>query len=196
MAVEQVVEKILADAGAEAEKITSQARAKQQAAQAQFQAQLADYQKQTEALARNEAKDKRQRILAAARMDFKKQLLAAKREILDGVFAAAAEKFKNMPDDRYCRLISRLMADAVQTGDEEILVDKNDTRINYDFIKQVNRQLGSGFKGNLRLAEQRENLGSGFILKRGRIKTNVSIAVLLAQARESLEIDLAKQLFG
>jgi hypothetical protein len=47
----------------------------------------------------------------------------------------------------------------------------------------------------LKLSDERQNLGAGFILKRGKIKTNVSIDVLLDQARKELEIDLAKQLF-
>ncbi len=55
--------------------------------------------------------------------------------------------------------------------------------------------MGPGYKGNLRLSEQRQNLGGGFILRRGRIKNNVSLEILLAQARKELEIELAKELF-
>jgi vacuolar-type H+-ATPase subunit E/Vma4 len=47
----------------------------------------------------------------------------------------------------------------------------------------------------LSLSDQRDNLGGGFVLKRGKIKTNVSFEVLLAQARKDLEIELAKELF-
>ena len=47
----------------------------------------------------------------------------------------------------------------------------------------------------MRLSQQTQNIGGGFILKRGRIKTNVSIQVLIEQARKDLEIELAKGLF-
>ena len=36
----------------------------------------------------------------------------------------------------------------------------------------------------------------GFVLRRGKIRTNVSPAVLLGQARNDLVIDLAKTLFS
>jgi vacuolar-type H+-ATPase subunit E/Vma4 len=45
------------------------------------------------------------------------------------------------------------------------------------------------------LSDQRQELGGGFILKRGKIRTNVSFEVLLNQARKGLEIELAKELF-
>jgi vacuolar-type H+-ATPase subunit E/Vma4 len=55
--------------------------------------------------------------------------------------------------------------------------------------------LGPDGKRNLRLADERHDFGGGFILKRGKIKNNVSFDVLLAQARRDLEIELAKELF-
>jgi vacuolar-type H+-ATPase subunit E/Vma4 len=87
------------------------------------------------------------------------------------------------------------MLDAVETGDEEVIVDHNEKHIDQEFIKQINRRLGPGYKGNLRLSQQKNNLGGGFILKRGKIKNNVSFKVLLARARKELEIELAKDLF-
>jgi vacuolar-type H+-ATPase subunit E/Vma4 len=45
------------------------------------------------------------------------------------------------------------------------------------------------------LSDERQDLGGGFILRRGKIKTNVSFEVLLDQARKELEIELAKELF-
>ncbi len=82
-----------------------------------------------------------------------------------------------------------------ETGDEEVIVDNNETRIDHEFIKMVNRELGPGYKGNLRLAGDRQNLGAGFILRRGKINNNVSLNVLLSQAKKELEIELAKDLF-
>jgi hypothetical protein len=92
--------------------------------------------------------------------------------------------------------MTKLILEAVETGDEEVIVDKSETRIDQKFIKQINRRLGPGYKGNLRLSDETDNLGAGFILRRGRIKHNVSIEVLLTQARKDLEIELAKELFG
>ena len=191
----QVVEKILADAKAEAEKIRKQAEENEAAEQAKLAEQLDEYKKQTAILAKKAGEDEESHILAAARMDIAKQLLAEKRKILDEVFEQAHEQLQNLPDEEYRTLCTKLMLEAVETGAEEIVVDKNEKRINQDLINQVNRQLSSKGKGELKLSDQKQNIGAGFILKRGQIKTNVSLDVLLDQARKELEIDLAKELF-
>ena len=129
-------------------------------------------------------------------MDIGKEFLAEKRGILDEVFAQAREQLRNLPDKEYCEVMTKRMLEAVETGDEEVIVDTNENRIDQKFVKQLNRELGPGFKGNLRLAEQKQDIGGGFILRRGKIKNNVSLEVLLAQARDALEVELAKELFA
>jgi V/A-type H+-transporting ATPase subunit E len=191
----QVVDKILADAKAEAQKIKKQTDAAEAAEQTKLNEQLNEYKKQTEILAKKAGEDEESHILAAARMDIAKQLLAEKRKRLDEVFEQARQQLQNLPEQDYRGLCKKLMLEAVETGDEEVIVDKNDNRINQDFIDQVNRQLSSKGKGELKLSEHKQDIGAGFILRRGKIKTNVSLDVLLEQARKELEIDLAKELF-
>jgi V/A-type H+-transporting ATPase subunit E len=195
MGVEEVVEKILADAKAEAEKIKKQADQKESAEKEKLALQLDEYGKQTQAIAEKAGKDKKSHLLAAARMQIAKDLLTEKRKILDEIFARAKNKLQKLPDQEYKKIMTKLMLNTVETGDEEVIVDKNETRIDHSFIKDINRKLGPGYKGNLRLSEQKADLGAGFILKRGKIKNNVSIEVLLAKARKELEIELAKELF-
>ncbi|HUT29033.1 MAG TPA: V-type ATP synthase subunit E [Sedimentisphaerales bacterium] len=195
MEAQQVTEKILADANAEADKIKKEADEKRADEQAKADEQMQDYKKQTEALAQKAAQDKKLHLLASARMDIAREFLAEKRKILDEVFSQARAQLLNLPDDDYRRLCSKLMNAAVETGDEEVIIDKNERRIDQEFIKQINRELGPGYKGNLRLSDERRNIGAGFILKRGKIKNNVSLDVLLDRARKGLEIDLAKELF-
>lgn len=195
MEAEQVVEKILADAKAEADKIKKQAEDQDAAEQAKLTEQLNEYKKQTEILAKKAGEDEKSHILAAARMDIAKEYLAEKRKILDEVFEQARQQLQNLPDEEYRTLIKKLILDAVETGDEEVIIDTNENRIDHEFIKQINRELSSGYKGNLRLSDQRQDLGAGFILKRDKVRINVSIEVLLNQARKELEIELAKDLF-
>ena len=195
MNAENVIAKILADAGAEAEKIKRQAQEKQAAEQAKLDEQLRQYQKQTDALAQKAAEDEKSHLLAAARMQIAKELLTEKRKILDEVFEQVRRRLLNLPDDQYRRLIADLMISAVETGNEEVILDRDENRIDQELIDQVNRQLAGNNKGNLKLAGQRQELGGGFILKRGKIRANVSFEVLLSQARKELEIELAKELF-
>jgi V/A-type H+-transporting ATPase subunit E len=195
MEAEQVVEKILADARAEAEKIRKQADEKEAAEQAKLTEQLDKYNEQTDVLAGKAGEDEKSHILAAARMDIAMQLLAEKRKILDEVFVQARNQLRKLPDDQYRRLCTKLMLEAVETGDEEVVVDTKEVRIDQELIKEINRELGPGYKGNLRLSNEKQDIGAGFVLKRGKIKTNVSVDVLLDQARKELEIELARELF-
>jgi V/A-type H+-transporting ATPase subunit E len=195
MEAEQVVEKILADARAEADKIKKQADDNETGEQNKLSQQLDEYKKQTGILAKQAGEDKQSHILAAARMNIAKEYLAEKRKILDEVFEQARQQLQNLPDKEYHALIKKLLLEAVETGDEKVVVDTNEGRIDHEFIKQINRELGPGFQGNLKLSDERQDLGAGFILKRGKINTNVSIEVLLDLARKELEIQLAKELF-
>lgn len=193
---QQVVEKILADAKAEAERITKEAEEKESLEQTKLNRHLQEYKNQTEVFADRAGKDEKSHILATARMEIAGELLAEKRKILDEVFSRARRQLQNLPDEEYRKLITKLMLDAVQTGEEEVVVDKNENRIDQQFINLVNQRLGSAKKGNLKLSQERQDIEGGFILRRGRIKTNVSFDVLLDRARSELEIELAEELFS
>ena len=195
MDAQQVKDKILADASAEAENIKAEANKKEAQLQAAFDKELAEYNQQTEELAKKEGEEKKSHLLAQARMDIAKEYLAEKRKILDEVFNKTAEMLKNHSDDNYRMLMSNLMLKAVETGDEEVVVDTNENRIDNGFIKEINKQLGNG-KGNLKLSADRQNIGCGFILRRGQVNNNASLAVLISEARKALEVELAGDIFA
>ena len=192
----EIVDKILSDANAEAAKIAGEAEAAWKAEKAELDSKLADYKAETETLAVKAAEEKKSRMLAAVRMDMAKELLKEKKQILDSVFENAKEKLKSLADEEYQMLMRKLILEAVETGDEEVIADANDNRIDQKFIKNINRELGPGFKGNLRLSEQKEAIGAGFILRRGNIMNNASLDVLVSQTRKDMEIELAKELFA
>ena len=196
MNAEQVVEKILSEARAEAEQIKSAAAEQCAAAEDELNLELADYEKQTQGLAEQAAEDKKARMLATANMEIKKEYLAAKVALLDEVFGKVRERIKGLSDSEYENLITSLMIKAVESGDEQVIVGAAEERIDHALIKQINRKLGPGYKGNLNLSGERANIGAGFILKRGKIQVNVSIDVLLTEARDKFEMELVEELFA
>jgi V/A-type H+-transporting ATPase subunit E len=196
MEAEQVVDKILSQAHAEAEKILAEAKAKAAEEESKLSSELDEYRQKTKTLAETAAADRKMRMLAAARMDIRKELTAAKNAVLDEVFVNAAEQIKSLSDQEYQQLITSLITKAVETGDEEVVIGKDETRIDHALIKNINRELGSGFKGNLVLANDRANIDGGFILRRGSVRINASIGVLLAQVKEQIETELVAELFS
>jgi len=196
MNAEQVINKILTEARQQAEAIVQEASEKRDEKMRQLEDELSAYREETDRLAAEAAEDRRSRMLAAARMENARAMLKAKTELLDEVFARAEDRIARMPDESYKALITKLMSQAVETGDEEVIVGKDEKRITGDLIKQVNRQLGTGFKGNLRLSDRRAEIKGGFILKRGRVQVNAAVEVLVERLREAMEMELASRLFG
>ena len=195
MNAEQVVQKILSEAKAEAEKIVNDAKAKVDEQKAQLDSEIKDFDSETQEQAKAAAEDKLQRMLANARMANAKQLLAAKGELLDEVFEKAKDAVNTLPDDQYLALMTELMKRSVETGDEEVIIGKDEKRINEQFISKLNKELGSGFKGNLRLSDQRADLAGGFILSRGKVQINAETDVLIDSLRDTMETELAQMLF-
>ena len=196
MNAEQVVQKILSEANAEAQKILDDAKAKAAELTSKQQDEIGQFDARTEQLVKDAAEDKLQRMMAGARMDNAKRVLASKVSSIDDVFAKAKTAANGLPDDQYLSLMTALMKKAVETGDEEVIVGKNEKRINEQFVCKINKQLGDGFKGNLRLSSERAGIAGGFILSRNKVQINSSTDVLIETLRESMEIELAQELFG
>ena len=195
MNAEEVVKKINADANAEADLIRADSRNKAEAENASLEAKLVDYRIRTDELAKEAAAEKISRMLANARMELRKELLAVKQEILSEVFEKAKSRLVGSSDDEYRKLIVALLTKAVETGSETVIVGKDEKLINNSFIKQFNRSLGPGFKGNLLLDNETANICGGFILRRGKVQTNVSIDVLVDQIYEDIGPEIAAELF-
>ncbi|MHC4551705.1 MAG: V-type ATP synthase subunit E [Planctomycetota bacterium] len=195
MNAEQVVDKILAEAKAQAEGIVDEAKAKAAEQKARLDSDIADFDNKTKEMAKAAAEDKQQRMLASARMNNGRQTLAAKVEILDTVFEKAKAAVSGLSDEQYLSLMTALVKQAVETGDEEVVIGKNEKRINADFVKKVNRELGTGFKGNLRLSNEKADITGGFILTRGKVQVNASTDVMIDALRETMGIELLEQLF-
>jgi len=193
MDAEQVINKILADAQKEADQIIAAAKQRQADEQKTFDKRLAEYEKETQTLAQRQAQDEKDHILAAARMAGTKEILAEKRKTLDEVFTKAKEKLAAFDDTSYKELMTKLMIKSSETGDEEVLVGMKEKRIDAGLVSQVNSKLGSG---KLVLSNEKVNTPAGFVLRKGRVRTNLTLDVLVGQAREKLEVKLAKELFG
>ena len=194
MNAEQVIDKILSEAKQKAEALLEEARQKIAEQNARQQEQLNDFQAKSQTAAEQAGVDRKDRILAGARMDIRKQMLAAKVQMLDELFALAHKKITTMPDEDYRSLMMKLLLRTVQAGNEEVIVGKAETRINQDFIKKANSQLPG--RGNLRLSDEWADIEGGFLLKMGKVKLNVSTEVLIEQVREELEPQLVQDLFA
>ncbi|MCX8103736.1 MAG: V-type ATP synthase subunit E [Candidatus Bipolaricaulota bacterium] len=198
MSAEKIVEKILSDARAEAQRVVENARA--QAVQIREQAER-EAQQQRElilAQARQEAQSRRRAQLAAATAAARNAVLEAKRALLESVFEQAAAKLAAMPAHEYKNWLLRLIVHAVETGEEEVVLSAADKQaLGEALIAEANAQLAQhGKKGALRLSAETREIGRGFVLKGTHSETNVTMATLMRRAKDELEIEVAQMLFG
>jgi len=198
MSAEKIIEKILSDARAEAQRTLEGARA--QAAQIHEHAQ-SEAQHQRDlilAQAREEAQSRRRAQLAAAAAAARNAVLEAKRAILERVFEQAAAKLTAMPVSEYKSWLLRLLLDAVETGEEEVILSSSDRQtMGEALIREANAQLAKhGKKGALKLSVETRDMGKGFVLKGVNSETNVTLKALLRRAQEELELEVAQMLFS
>jgi vacuolar-type H+-ATPase subunit E/Vma4 len=192
----QVIDKILAEANAEADKIKAGAATKITEEQGSFDAEITRYKSQTQEMAEAAAEDAKLRMLASARMSLKKGNASVRSDLLNEVFDKARVAVMTMADAEYVKLMSGLMVKAAIAADQKVIVGKDESRINAAMIKDVNRQLKTDGKGELTLSSTKAGIDGGFILSSGNVRMNVSIDVLVSQAREDLELELAEELFA
>ena len=197
MSVEKIVEKILTDAKAEAERILEEARREADRIRAQGEQEALAAQQPILRGAEMEAQRRRLMHLSLAQLEARNKILAARRQALDQVFAEAAKRLAALKDQEYWEFLRRLLIQAAETGEEEILLSPQDrARLNANFLESVNAELiKMGKKGALRIAQENRDLSGGFVLRGQGYEANVSLSVLLRQAKESLESEVASILF-
>ncbi|MFI4912123.1 MAG: V-type ATP synthase subunit E [Sedimentisphaeraceae bacterium JB056] len=196
MEAKEVIEKILSEAREEADAIIKKAEQEVSEFNEETEKLLADFDKQSETLAKNAADDKKQRILASARMKSRKDILSSKQKVLAEVFENARQKLLDTDRDSYRNLYKKLISSAVENGDEVVIAGRKEDVIDASLTEEINADPGFEKASNLTFSQERGDFDRGVVLKRGDVRVNISVSVLLQMARESLETTIATELFA
>ncbi len=194
MAVDDILRRIKADAEEVARKIVAEGQAAADAVAREARTR-ADAQKQElRAKAEQRAREDRNRITTLARLAARRELLDEKQALIDRVFEEAGRRIAEMEQGEYREFITGLLRSTVESGDEEVLIGEQESRLDQAFLNSVAKKLGLG--GGLKLASERRQITAGFILRSGRVETNCALSTILRDAREKLETEVAGILFG
>ena len=195
---ERITRRILAEAAAGAAAICEEAKQKAAEALAEAEKVAGLTRKQIAERAAGEAVEQKRRIKGMAELELRKEILAAKRELLDEAFEKALAGLAGLDDDCYRSLLKRMLLTAAERGDETVFLSSRDgRRLDREFWAGVNRDLaGAGKKGTLVPAAETRDLRGGFILQSGGVEINCSFESLLEMQREELEPEVAALLFG
>lgn len=140
--IEKLTQQISADAQAEIDALLADAQAKADAITADY-AQRAE-KAAADVLSKGEdaAAQREERLLSMAAMEGRKELLAAKQEMVGKAFDLALEKLCSLPDEEYVALLTRLAVSASTTGREQLIFSQKDrTRVGKAVVTAANEIL-------------------------------------------------------
>ncbi|MBN1898659.1 MAG: V-type ATP synthase subunit E [Spirochaetes bacterium] len=198
MAVEDIVKKIITDAEQEAEKIIGSYKKQADKLLSQKKKELKKTQQESEEMIEREAENLKQRTFQIAQLEMRKKVLEEKQKIIENIFIKVKEKIYHMPKEAYLDFIKNKIISYIETGDEEIIVGKQDEDIiTASFIESVNQDLKSKLreKTKLKISGEKTDMDKGFILKQGKIRINCSIETLMSEARERCKEDVVNALY-
>ncbi len=191
MSLEDIKAKIIGDAKKEAERILKEAEEKKERilrrAKEEINKLIEEAKSKTEELKKREIERRR----VVAELENKKQMLAAKRRLLDEVFEEARKQIENLSRRDYLKFFEKLLEKAVETGSEKVILGKEEKIIDAKFVETLNKKKG----WNLRFSKDRGDFKRGMVLSRNEVDVNLSLEAIFRDIREKWEDKVVERLF-
>ena len=213
--IDKITQRIGADTQAEIDRILADAAAQAEAAADKFRTQAEAEDRDLLAKSERAAAEREERLVSAAQMEARKTLLTAKQEMVERAYQRALEKLRSLPQEQYVELLAALLVRASSTEDREGAGKAAVARANELLAKEAAPELplGDGVVANLlnkvaagvsafaqgtamlAVSEETRDISGGFILKDGRIEVNCTFDALVRAEREQTAGEVAKLLF-
>ena len=197
MSADKIIEKILEKANEDVALIEQETAEK-------VQSSVAAIERRTE-LTLNALKNKEKadveevhrRSQLMTRLDSRKNILAVKRKVIDEVFDKARTALDTLDESRYEALVAKIVVNGSETGTEKLQVPEKDMKRYRDgLLNKLNAALKEAGKiGELTLDETPASFNSGVMLIGEMSDVNGSFDVLIDDAREKYEREVAEMLF-
>lgn len=189
MSKEAILERIISDAQTAADATVAEAEGRAAEIIAEAEARAARDRQGTLAIIAERSKAIADGKAATARLDAAKVMLAAKRGVIDEVYARALEKLKALPQKDAVRLAEGLLLSYAEDGDELVFAT------NFAYKAQV-LKLAVVAEKNLKNSGKTADIDGGFILIGKNSDKDLSYGALLALDREERQAEIAAKLFA
>ncbi len=188
MSKEAIVERILSDAGAEAEAIIKDAEEKAAAVVAAASSRAEKGRRDSEAEVKVKTGSIFERKAATARLDCAKILLSEKRRVIDTIYKEALDKLVALSEEECLALTDKLLKEYAESGDEIFFAE------NYSYASAAAR-LPVMAEKNLTISSRRIGIDGGFRLRGVSSDKDLSYGALLAADRDEYQADMAAEIF-
>ena len=140
--------------------------------------------------------ERKRRPGAAADMQRKQAVLAAKQEMIREVLREAYEEILGLEAERYFGLMEKLLREYVLPEEGEICFNSRDLeRMPEGFSGRI-RTIAAEAGGSLTLSETPLDTDGGFLLVYGGIEENCTLKAVFSSRREELSDQVNRMLFG
>lgn len=188
MSTQQIVERILSDATAEADAVVAAAEAKA----AKILAEATARAEKNSSDAEIEIKQKRKNIFekreADARLECSKILLKEKRKVVDAVYDEALSRLLELSKEDCLHLTESLLKAYAEKGDELFFAANFPYKADVEILPVIKEK-------EIKIAAETLPLDGGMRLKGVTSDKDLSFGALLAADREEYQSELAKNLF-
>ncbi len=193
---EKLIEKIRDDAQRDAEQYWQEAEAKKQALREAAERDIEKTVAQIERGAQEAAVENDRRMAAVNDLEYRKQELAAKQEMMGKAKDLAMQLLLALDDKAYLALMKKKLLECAKAGSGAIAVGRDEKRITEAFLADVNAELKKGAgKGEVKLLPERRDIKGGFVFVEGGMEINMSLEAQLGEAWHESETDVAGILF-
>ena len=184
MSVEGIIDRIIADAEAEAKKIIDEAEQEESAIKEKGKKEAEEYYERQLRLIDEKYRREKERAILNKRLEQRKNMLQARQKWMDRAFQDAYKRLVDQPKSDYKDLLIALIKKVSHTKDEEVIFGKKgEKKILEEIVAQLNQKDG----GNFTLSKERRDFPWGFVLKKGKVEINMSIDSLFKYKRTDLE---------
>ena len=192
MSIESITEKILAEAGAEAEKLLGAAKLEREGILAKAEQQAAAFRNEMDDKARKEAVLVKERKASVAELEARKLELAAKQSAIGKSFALALDALTGLPQDDYKALLVKTVAAAGVDGAELLLNPKDRAAVGPAVVEAVNAM---GGPSRVTLADDTVDCRGGFVLRKGSMEINATLETMVGAIKEAVTPEVVETLF-
>lgn len=196
MAIEDIIKKIESETETKINKFLSSAREEEGNILTQAGNEAEKIKEKTITAGKEEIANRKNRQISAVTLEAQKKLLAEKQKIIAEVYEEVLKKLGTLAKDKYRELLRILILKLAGGGEEIIIADNEKTKIDNNFLKDLNRELQKAGKKPLTLSFTNRNIPGGFILRSQQVEINVSFPLLIRSLREKTEFPVIGILFS
>ncbi|MBR5228454.1 MAG: V-type ATP synthase subunit E [Firmicutes bacterium] len=183
---QNIIEKILSDARAEAAKIEETARLEAEKTIAEAKEKAEKEKLKIETASADEAARAAAKEISSAEMRAKQMILSAKQKCIEDIVNAAKQNLAQLSDQEYSKVILGMIGSAKPSEGCDIILSAADKAKLADEIT----------KQGYVVAEETRDISGGFIIRKGDIEYNYSFESIISVEKEDIDLTAAKILFA